>query len=234
MHYGSLKPDELIRICVHAGEAAAWEEFIRRFNPLIVSVVLRTARRWGGASPAIVDDLVQETYLKLCTEDCRILRTFEPRVSGAIYGFLKIVAANVAHDHFKATRAAKRGSGEPSGGLEQADKNTGVAARSCPDNPRSIERAILCKEIDRHLARLLPSADMSRSRLIFWLYYRSGLSASAIASLPGIDLTTKGVESLLLRLTRLVRSALNPAGEAPKDKENCPSNQKGYHSPESF
>lgn len=234
MHYGSLQPDELIRICAQVGEAAAWEEFIRRFNPLIASVVLKTARRWGELSPAVVDDLVQDTYLKLCAEDCRILRSFEPRGPGAIYGFLKVVAANVANDHFKAAHAAKRGSGDSRGSIEDGDSNSGVTAAPSPDSPSSIERAILCKEIDRHLARSLPAADLSRSRLIFWLHYRSGLSASAIASLPGIGLTTKGVESALLRLTRLVRNALNPGTETQKDQENCSSNRKGFRRAESF
>ena len=184
--------------------------------------------------PAVVDDLVQETYLKLCAADCRILRTFEHRAPGAIYGFLKVVAANVAHDHFKAAYAAKRGSGEFLGDIEHADTSAGVPSGPCPDDPSSIERAILRKEIDGHLARSVPAADLSRSRLIFWLYYRSGLSASAIASLPSIGLTTKGVESALLRLTRLVRNALNRPGEALKDQENCSPNRKGYRRAESF
>jgi RNA polymerase sigma-70 factor, ECF subfamily len=45
--------------------------------------------------------------------------------------------------------------------------------------------------------------------VIFWLYYRDGLTARAIAQLPGIRLSVKGVESTIHRLTRRVRLRLN-------------------------
>jgi RNA polymerase sigma-70 factor (ECF subfamily) len=41
--------------------------------------------------------------------------------------------------------------------------------------------------------------------MIFWLYYEQGMTAKAIAALPSINLTSKGVESAISRLTRLVR-----------------------------
>src|SRR6266853_1017087 len=108
----STPPGELIRACSYAADTPAWEEFIRRFHPMIAGVALRTARHWGEVSPQIVDDLVQETYLKLCCDSCRLLREFESRHPDAIYGFLKVVTANVVHDHFKAVRATKRGAGK--------------------------------------------------------------------------------------------------------------------------
>ena len=79
---------------------------------MIAAAVLRTARRWGEPSPCQLDDLIQETYLKLCEDDSRLLRSFQPRREDSIYGFLKMVAANVVHDHFKSAMAAKRGAGQ--------------------------------------------------------------------------------------------------------------------------
>jgi DNA-directed RNA polymerase specialized sigma24 family protein len=76
-------------------------EFIRRFQLVIAAAVLRTARQWGEPSRAQLDDLTQNTYLKLCENDSRLLRSFQPRHEDSIYGFLKVVAANVVHDHFK-------------------------------------------------------------------------------------------------------------------------------------
>jgi RNA polymerase sigma factor (sigma-70 family) len=233
MDYTSLQPEELIRICVKTGESSAWEEFIRRFNPLIVRVVVRTARRWGEFSSFVLNDLVQETYVKLCAKDCRLLRTFETRQPEAIYGYLKVVTANVVHDHFKVARAAKRGFGEATEDIEVVRIKTASASQSSLSNQASMERTILLQEIDQHLARSISAEELPRSRLIFWLYYRSGLSASAIASLPNIGLTTKGVESALLRLTRLVRTALTEPTNAPKQQDSL-QNQKGYRQAESF
>jgi RNA polymerase sigma-70 factor (ECF subfamily) len=237
MDYASLQPEELIRICIHTGHASAWEEFIRRFNPLIARVVVRTARRWGGSSRSVLDDLVQETYLKLCAENCRLLRTFESRQADAIYGYLKVVTTNVVHDHFKAAHAAKRGAGEPTKDLEIQEIDSVNVQQTTLSSQASLERDILLKEIDHQLIRSVPPDDLQRSRLIFWLYYRSGMTASAIASLPHVGLSTKGVESVLLRLTRSVRRALAGSASDRTETEQNPFGEqkgKGIRQAESF
>ena len=53
--------------------------------------------------------------------------------------------------------------------------------------------------------------DLSeRDQKIFWLYYRLGFSAKQIAEFPTFQLTAKGVESTLHRLTVLVRARVSP------------------------
>ncbi|MGH9581257.1 MAG: RNA polymerase sigma factor, partial [Terriglobales bacterium] len=164
-------------------------------------VVLRSARRWGEDSPQLVDELVQETYLKLCADDCRMLREFQPRHPDSIYGYLKVVAANVVYDHFRAARSAKRRS------PQQSETMADPAAPSGSDgSPAAVERRVLLQEIARFLEE--HHGVTERERLIFWLYYRQGLTARAIAALPAIELSVKGVESSLFRLTRLVRRHL--------------------------
>jgi RNA polymerase sigma-70 factor (ECF subfamily) len=225
----ALPPNDLLSLCGNAGGAPAWEEFIRRFQPLISTVALRTARQWGDPSANLVDDLVQETYLKVCADNCRLLRNFTPQHPGAVFGFLKVVTANVVRDHFKGFRAAKRGAGEAAKDIEIDGISAASTSQPSLVNQASMERTILLQEIDQHLTRLVPVEDLPRSRLIFWLYYRSGLSASAIASLPNIGLTTKGVESALLRLTRLVRTAFTRTADMHKEKQQDSSqDQKGY------
>jgi RNA polymerase sigma-70 factor (ECF subfamily) len=224
MRYSVLQADELIRVCLDAGETGAWEEFVRRFNPLIARVALRTSRRWGNFPPSVVEDLVQEIYLKLCAERCRLLRQFNSTHPDAIYGFLKVVATNVVHDYFKTHFAAKRGRPESAEGLDIGEAAEPTSAPNSPTALSLIERTILLRQVDSFLARIVPSADLARSRLIFWLYYRCGLSARAIASLPSSGLTTKGVESVLFRLTQSLSAALDQhpqsdsgkASEAPK------------------
>src|SRR4029077_11356378 len=97
----SLSPVELVATCLATKDGLVWTEFVRRFRPLISTIVLRTARNWGEPNPSLLDDLIQETYLKLCADDCRLLRNFRSQYPSAIFGFLKVVTANVVHDHFK-------------------------------------------------------------------------------------------------------------------------------------
>lgn len=153
-----------------------------------------------------LDDLIQETYFKLCANDYKILRHFNHEHENAFLGFIKIVAVNVTRDHFKATYARKRGSEQTHLDANLIDA---AAAENTEGSPRSIERAILIQEIERHLNSCTQGPDQEKRRTIFWLYYRVGLSAAAISALPAINLTTKGVESTILRITREIRDRIS-------------------------
>jgi RNA polymerase sigma-70 factor (ECF subfamily) len=108
-------------------------------------------------------------------------------------------------DHFKSIHTQKRGAGQ----LEQIDENlVPPAAEDSAGSPKVLERTVLIQEITRHLDLCLAGPDRDRNRRIFWLHYRAGLSARAIADLPGIRLTPKGVESILIRLTRDLRQRM--------------------------
>lgn len=202
VRYSSLSPDDLVKACAGSNNTVLWREFIRRFQPVIATAVLRRARHYGEPSRQTLDDLIQETYLKLCDDDCRLLQSFESRHPDAVFGFLKVVASNVVNDHFKSALAEKRGAGVTEALADGGPPLPAVVA----DTSTSMERRILLRQIDDALARVTNGEDLNRNRLIFWLYYRDGLSAGAIASLPYIGLTTKGVESILFRLTRMIRS----------------------------
>jgi RNA polymerase sigma-70 factor (ECF subfamily) len=65
--------------------------------------------------------------------------------------------------------------------------------------------------------------DQERNTRIFWLHYRVGLSARNIADLPGIGLTTKGVESILLRITKELRERMaEPKAEVSEQLQRGP------------
>lgn len=202
--YSSISLDELVRRCSESGEEAAWEEFVRRSHRLIATVVLRTAQRWGSISTALVDDLIQETYLKICSERRRIFSEFQPRHPDAFYGYLKVIAANLVHDHFRAEHSQKRGSARTETSFDEPFVDMPAAISAGED----IHRQILLKEAEAALCAGTPNKKQTRDRIIFLLYYRYGLTAQAIALLPSISLTVKGVESIIHKLTRYVRERL--------------------------
>jgi RNA polymerase sigma-70 factor (ECF subfamily) len=225
--YSAISPEELIEVCLDQGNGSAWVEFIRRFQPLISRAVLRVANRWGETSPQLVDDLIQETYLKLCADHCRVLQSFRSAHKDGIYGYIKVFTANLVHDHFKALRSKKRGGAAKIEALEspEAERQLTPAVTSSYE----AERQIMFREIDTCLRKLGAGATGDRDRRIFWLYYRVGLSATAIATLPNIGLTTKGVESTLLRLTRYVREQL-----VERRMRTAPESQEGIRPAESL
>lgn len=196
-----LSAQELLRLCLRSPEDALWQEFVRRTQPCIAGVIVKTMRRWTIPSPSLVDDLVQETCVKLFANNCKALREFECEHENALFGFLKTVASNVVHDHFRGSHSQKRGSGREEQDLE---KVSATLAGSAP----SPDRNILFHQILRCLRDLTGEPNFQRDWAIFQLYYFDGLTAKEISELPDIGLEVKGVESVLLRLVRYIKGEL--------------------------
>ena len=213
MDYGALPPKDLAVACLESGNELAWAEFVRRFQPLIARVVFRVSRQWGESSSEAIDDLVQETYLKLCGGGLSGLRKFKPTHEDAIYGYIKVFTANLAHDRFKAARSQKRGGRTI---VDSIDRENCSPTRVRGSALSDLERDVLIQQVDSCLNRVASGPDLERDRRIFWLYYRIGLTASAIASIPGIALGVKGVESTILRLTRQIKVELVAGGTEPR------------------
>jgi RNA polymerase sigma-70 factor (ECF subfamily) len=195
----------LIRRCANSDEAA-WREFIRRFHRAISISVMRVAKRWGSMESA--GDLVQDTYLKLCSDKCARLLAFASIHPELVEAYVRTIALNVANDFFKADRSWKRGRGEI---VQLLDVIEPKASEAGAGGAERIQREILLQQIDRWLAEARDRTGNSRDQLIFWLHYRQGMTAQSIASLPALGLTVKGVESVLHRLTRQVRTRIATA-----------------------
>jgi RNA polymerase sigma-70 factor (ECF subfamily) len=186
---GEDSPEALLRECADLRHSQAWDRFLRRFNPLIVATVARTIRRYGLDRAGLSDDLAQEVYLKCSANRARVLREFKPRYPGAVFGYLKVIAVNVVHDHFKSKLGRH---------LDHSPLQNNVAGRD------ETEWRLLLRDIDDFLKK--PPVS-ERDRQIFWLYYRQGMSAKEIAALSSLNLTIKGVESVIVRLNQLIRNA---------------------------
>ena len=176
-----------------------------RVGKTISLTVLRTASLWGEPSPSLVEDLVQLTYLKLWEDNCRHLRDFAIQKPDGILGYLKKVAANATHDYFRHGRSQSSGGSQTHVSTSDVEVEAGKEVHGSQDR---IAFQILLNQIDEHLKRHLTGADQERDRTIFWLYFRQGMSAKEIASLPTIGLGPKGVSSVIERLKECIREEL--------------------------
>ncbi|MGH9560640.1 MAG: RNA polymerase sigma factor [Terracidiphilus sp.] len=193
--YSRLNTVDLVAQCLSTNHAEVWQEFVRRFQPLIAGVVARAAARWVAVTDCTVDDLVQETYIKLCAENCRRLREFESRYDEAFYGYVKSIAYSVTLDHFKKHYASKRGARlRSSVDAEVSLRLVGKASSADSD--------LLLREIEEMSGQ---GMEGKRDRLIFNLYYRQGYGTAEIARIHTLGLSQKGVESCLHRLVERLR-----------------------------
>ena len=203
--YSSLSLKDVVCLCAGPCDDEAWKEFVSRVGKPISLTIMRTASLWGEPSRSLVEDLVQVTYLNLWEDGCRLLRDFAMQHSVAVLGYLKNTAANAAHDYFK------HGHSQSSGGDQSHVSTTDVDPEGGKEALGSQERiafGVLLSEIDEHLKRGLTGPDQKRDRMIFWLYFRQGMSTKEIASLPTIGLGAKGVGSVIERLKHCIREQI--------------------------
>jgi RNA polymerase sigma-70 factor, ECF subfamily len=205
--------NDLARACAHSANAAEWEDFVCRCVPLASLVALRISRMWvSDPSPATVDDIVQEVFLKLCEQERRILRTFQPRGEDSFFGLLRIVAASVANDYFRRIYSAKRGGKVVTMPLMDDDPQSPMTGH----HPAAqTQQSVLFAQLDQKL-RSAPETIPERDRALFWLYYRQGYTAEEIARLSAAGLTAKGVESALRRVTNWLKEELSTRKPSPQ------------------
>ena len=217
MNGSSTSMNDLAKTCAHSADAAEWGELVRRCAPLASLVALRIVRQWlGSPSPATVDDIVQEIFLKLCEQERRILRNFEPRGEDSFLGLLRLVSASVATDYFRRLYSAKRGGKVVTMPLMEE----GAQLPAASVNPAAqMRQSALLAQLDGKL-RSAPEMIGERDRTLFWLYYRQGFTAEEIASLAGSGLTAKGVESALRRVTIWLRAQVERQEPAEKPESD--------------
>jgi RNA polymerase sigma-70 factor (ECF subfamily) len=211
--------NELARACAHSADTKEWAEFLGQCAPIVGVVAARVARIWQRDPPSsVVDDIVQEVFLKLCDQERRILREFRPQGENSFFALLRVVTASVANDYFRRQYTEKRGGKVITMVLDEEPAAVVPVGGGRGDD---MQRAVLFSELD-HKLRSAPGSTAERDRTIFWLYYLQGLTAEEIAGLPASDLSAKGVESALRRITVWLRKELEskkigksaePAGE---------------------
>ncbi|HTV88049.1 MAG TPA: sigma-70 family RNA polymerase sigma factor [Stellaceae bacterium] len=140
------------------GDAAAWEAFIRQYGGLIVAAVRGIATSRGD-----IEDLTQEVFVRLCKDDFRLLRSYDPQRAG-MSTWLTIVARSTARDALRRRRAEA------------------VPLDAVPEAQLAVEPI----EPTRRLK--LPEALLSpRQREILAMLYDKEMDVAEIARALGID-----------------------------------------------
>ncbi len=99
---------DLWRECVAAD--ADWASLVRRVDPLLRSTLTALARSYGTyLTSDLLDELIQETYLRLLQKDRRGLRGCRAKSETTIRSYLRRVARSTLVDWLRARSALKRG-----------------------------------------------------------------------------------------------------------------------------
>lgn len=190
----------LLEYFLDSGDQAAWAELATRLRRSIRTAAFKRLHRSNRDAPLeLLEDLEQDTHVKLLDKNCKALRNLKWPHAEAIYPYVTVVATNVARDWIRKHKTIP----------DPLDENKQVLLA----RHKAIDAGPLRKRIDEALFTQAGKPHFTRDRGIFWLYYRWEYTAAEIARLPSVNLPVKKVENILQRLMRVVRSRL---GADPK------------------
>jgi RNA polymerase sigma factor (sigma-70 family) len=106
----SIEERQLLHSLLHGRNKALkqqrWNEFVRRYERLITSCVLKVLRRYGAVfTSEDLDDLVGDVWLTLLRDDMKKLRQYDESRGFRIASFIGLVATNTTIDHLRARQA---------------------------------------------------------------------------------------------------------------------------------
>jgi RNA polymerase sigma-70 factor (ECF subfamily) len=182
--------EDIWQECVaHPYGGSAWERLWLRLYPAIARIAARVCDRWGANREQEAEDLIQDIWVKITEHALRPCEELKVQ-KGQVEAYLKVIAANAACDSLRGRFANKRGH-RFTRALSEGDQ---PAADS-----KGLDELVLLHEV----AQLIEGT--ARERAIFWSYYRHGWTAREIAAMPSVELTAKGVESLIYRMAASLR-----------------------------
>ena len=192
--------------CIRAaGNHPACGEFFQTIRPTVFRIASRVAYQYS--SPGDIDDVVQEISLKMIASGQSIVQSV-PADSHAALAYFSVLAANSARDFFRARGATKRGRGST-----VSMETVAAMAAGRLGIIHDFDRDLLLGRIEESLP------PDRREQIVFRLYYRQGLTAKEISSIPALALSVKGVESMILRITKKIRERLQEPGKDSRTVE---------------
>lgn len=202
-------------------DEAAWNEFVRRYDPAIRAHVARTYRvrasqetdRRPQFPDDLIDDLVQSVYVRLVEQGSLALKRFQGNRENSIYYYLGVISMNVVRDSFREAKAYKRP--KVSYSLDELLEPNGEslilknAISDIDGRPvTAVSAPITIEEIESALRRAVSRKHRDRDTLIFQLRHFEGLTLEEIQRSLGLDISPVGIGSILNRITSRLRERL--------------------------
>ena len=156
--------DEIDLPALLAGGKRDWDRFVVAAAPVIHAVARRVVSAHGVAADDAVD-VAQDVFVRLCADDRRLLRTYDP-AKASMGTWLAIVARSCAVDHLRRRRQSH------------------ASLDDVPESATAFE--------DRHVERLNipPGLLTERQALVLRLLYDREMEVAEAAALLKVDAQT--------------------------------------------
>jgi RNA polymerase sigma-70 factor (ECF subfamily) len=161
------------------GDRRQWKKFVRQISPVVFSVIKKTLVS-AGRDAGEVHDILQELFVRLCDNNFRLLKSYDPK-RARLTTWLAVIARNMAIDYLRRCRLRYTILGEI------PDKG--------PD-----ERSIKC-DADH----IILSFDVlpPRQMMVMTLLYKKDMNIKEVAGFMGI--TEQSVRSMRHKAVKKLR-----------------------------
>jgi RNA polymerase sigma-70 factor (ECF subfamily) len=155
---------------------AAWREFQRRYDALVMRCIANTTRRFSCVTPCDMRDIYAQLLLSLIANDHAKLRAFDPSRGSRFSSYLGMLAIHCAYDHLRSARREPR--------CEELTDALPLANEDADPYEQAVQR----ERAD--LATRVLAGFSERDRVFAALYFGEGLDPVEIARSMKISLKT--------------------------------------------
>ena len=197
---------ELFRLCANNPDNDGyWQEFVRRFNPLLARSIAVAWRRNGQGDwpPAdVAADLLQDSYTAIVKNDFRLLHNFRGTTNAEAEAYLAQTAINQTITYLRNRKALRRAANEVS--LQELLDEQGGATLADAAATHSVPNLTL-HELIQTLEHCFDGPNKKRDILIFLLYAHDGYSVAEIARMEICELKETSIANLLGQMKMRLR-----------------------------
>jgi RNA polymerase sigma factor (sigma-70 family) len=217
MDLKSLSNTKLVKLCAkEPSNQQAWTEFHARFHEHIRLTSARECCRKNLNAASLLDDLVQNVYLRLVQKNCKALWDYEGRSDNAIYKYLAVIAHSAVGEYWTRIRAQKRYAKEvslevPVSGFPDEGEPfrlSDTIRNPDPDPDDALIRESERQEIEQRLDEILPEKSKDRDKFIFKLHFYKDFSPAQIAEQCGIPLSEKRIGNIITDIKKRLAARL--------------------------
>lgn len=185
----------IINRCINSTNADDWLNFYNQFDKYIRRYIRNYfIKQRLVFNYNLLEDMVQEVYLKLLMEDKKALRAFVGSTDNSFLSYLSKIAQTIAGLYLRWHRASKRTATEIS--LQDAHVDDCIHPKN--ESHTQIEAQILQFEINKLMTKLFSGNNKDRDQQIFNLYLE-GFTSNEIAQIKTLQMKPSTVETTLRR-----------------------------------
>ena len=204
-----LSSADLLRECgQRLTDPELWKEFQDRFHSTILKFVMRIM--WNRFRNDCLEescDLAQDIYLRLLSNNGRLLRHFNGETDISVKAFLTRVAVSVVSDHFRSIQSDKRRPAEIVS-IEEArqGRDKELPGEAQPD--LDIASILSWIDVERLMESETDKRNAARNILICKLHYVHEFTVSEIAEFPGFGLKPSAVGTVIQNMRTLMKKRM--------------------------